>query len=213
MLQLAIDTRPARRAETVAWERAEARAWLDLYSAAPVAWARSVGLHARTSEDGVVLAWAATGRRYFSRAIGLGVLRPASAATVAEIVRTYERDGIHAFLLQSMPDCRPGSYVRLLAGHGLEPFDRPARVVRGFDASVVPAAGERDLRVAKLARRSADEWVAFLEPVYRLDTGAWLPHLIGREGWHQYVAREDGRVVAARGAYVGPDGIAWLGMD
>jgi len=41
----------------------------------------------------------------------------------------------------------------------------------------------------------------------------WLPNLIGRCGWHQDLAREDGIVVAARGMYIGTDGIAWLGMD
>jgi hypothetical protein len=49
--------------------------------------------------------------------------------------------------------------------------------------------------------------------VYRLDAGPWLPALIGRPGWHQYVAREDGEIAAARGMYIGADGMAWLGMD
>jgi hypothetical protein len=52
-----------------------------------------------------------------------------------------------------------------------------------------------------------------MERVYRLDTGRWLPELIGREGWHQYVVREAGQLVGARGMYIGSDGIAWLGMD
>jgi hypothetical protein len=49
--------------------------------------------------------------------------------------------------------------------------------------------------------------------VYRLDTGPWLQRLIGRPGWHEYVAREGGEIVAARGMFIGPDGAAWLGMD
>jgi len=40
-----------------------------------------------------------------------------------------------------------------------------------------------------------------------------LPRLIDRAGWHQYLAREHGQLVAARGMYIGPDRIAWLGMD
>jgi len=64
-----------------------------------------------------------------------------------------------------------------------------------------------------VSRDSADEWVAFMERVYRLDTGPWLPELIGRAGWHQYVVREAGELVGARGMYIGSDGIAWLGMD
>src|SRR5207248_5416566 len=48
---------------------------------------------------------------------------------------------------------------------------------------------------------------------YRLETGPWLPRLIDRPGWHQYVVRERGEIVAARGMHIGPDGTAWLGMD
>jgi hypothetical protein len=46
-----------------------------------------------------------------------------------------------------------------------------------------------------------------------VDTGPWLRRLVGRPGWHQYLVREWGEPVAARGMYVGPDGLAWLGMD
>jgi hypothetical protein len=60
---------------------------------------------------------------------------------------------------------------------------------------------------------TAHEWSDFLQRVYRLDTGDWLPHLIGRRGWHQYVAREGGEVIGARAMYVDPTGYAWLGMD
>src|SRR5690348_18109846 len=145
MLRLVIDTTPASRQETVAWERAEARAWPGLESAAPAGWAADVGLAARMTDDGVVLSWAATGRRYFSRAIGLGVLRPAGAEVIEDVIGAWRRAGIDAFLLQSMPHCRPGDFVERLEAHGLAPFDRQDRVVRRVDASVVPVARDRDL--------------------------------------------------------------------
>ena len=65
----------------------------------------------------------------------------------------------------------------------------------------------------RVTEASAAEWVEFMERVYSLDTGPWLPRLIGRPGWHQYVVREAGEIVAARGMHIGSDGIAWLGMD
>ena len=64
-----------------------------------------------------------------------------------------------------------------------------------------------------MGRQTADEWADFLQRVYRLDTGGWLQELVERPGWHQYVARDQGRFVAARGMYLGPDSIAWMGMD
>jgi len=209
-----IDTSPVDLRAAIAIEAAEARAWSDLYTAAPRGWAATVGLETREVAGALVLRWAATGRRYFSRAIGLGVTAPASAEAIDVILDGYEEAGISMFLLQSLPHCRPARYETWLRERGLEPFDAQDRVVRGgrpLDAAA-PTSG-REIAVEPVSRESADEWVAFMERVYRLDSGPWLPELIGRAGWHQYVLREGGELVGARGMYIGPDGTAWLGMD
>ena len=114
------------------------------------------------------------------------------------------------FLLQSLPHCRPVDYERWLREFGLEPFDAQDRLVR--DASPLPLTsipgGDRELTVERVTEASAAEWVEFMERVYKLDTGPWLPRLIGRPGWHQYVVREAGEIVAARGMHIGSDGIS-----
>jgi hypothetical protein len=162
-----------------------------------------------------VLRWAATGRRYFSRTIGLGVVKPASRGAIEEILDGYDRAGITMFLVQSLPHCRPAEYERWLREFGLEPFDAQDRVVRDCGPlTVAPTlVGDRELTVERVKHTSCGEWVEFIERVYRLETGPWLARLIDRPGWHQYVAREGGEIVAARGMHIGPDGTAWLGMD
>src|SRR5712692_10337886 len=60
-----IDTRPVDRATAAAIEAAEARAWTDLYAAAPAAWATEAGISAREVAGAAVLSWGATSRRYF----------------------------------------------------------------------------------------------------------------------------------------------------
>jgi hypothetical protein len=210
-----IETSPLDPRAVAAIEAAEARAWADVYSAAPADWAAEVGLGFREVAGALVIQWAATGRRYFSRAIGLGVVEPASGEAIDEILRGWDEAGISMFLLQSLPHCRPEGYEDLLRERGLEPFDAQDRVVRDGSPLAIPVEppGDRDLPVERVTAERADEWADFLQGVYRLDTGSWLQLLIGRPGWHEYVAREDGEVVAARGMFVGPDGAAWLGMD
>jgi hypothetical protein len=212
---VAIDTAPVDLRAAAAIEAAEARAWADMYAAAPADWAASVGVGSREVGGALVLSWAATGRRYFSRAIGLGVGRPASEAALDEILEGYREAGITMFLLQSLPHCRPARYESWLRGRGLEPFDVQDRVVRDGRplASSASWLQGRELVVERVDRESRDEWADFLQRVYRLDTGPWLQALVGRPGWHQYVAREGGEIVAARGMYIGADGAAWLGMD
>jgi hypothetical protein len=209
-----METTPVDAATVAAIEAAEARAWEDVYAAAPRGWATQVGLGTHRVGETLVLHWAATGRRYFSRAIGLGVTEPAEERTVDEVLSVWERLGIGMCLVQSMPHCLPVAYEGWLRERGLRPFDRQDRIVRVEGATASPSApARRALKVERVARSTAEEWSSFLQRVYRLDTGAWLPLLIDRPGWHQYVAREHGRIIAARGMYVGADGIAWLGMD
>ena len=210
-----IDSSPVDLRTAASIEAAEARAWADLYAAAPADWATDVGLATRKVAGALMLQWAATGRRYFSRVIGLGVAEPARPLAIDEILAGYDDAGISMFLLQSLPHCRPGEYEGWLRERGFEPFDAQDRVLR--DGSPLAAARvpptSRELAVERVTRETAEEWVEFLERVYRLDTGPWLPNLIGRAGWKQYVAREDGAVVGARGMHIGADGTAWLGMD
>jgi hypothetical protein len=209
-----MDRAPVSLANAAEIEQAEARSWADLYDAAPADFAREAGLTTRKVGGTLALSWAATGRRYFSRAIGLGVVEPATEAQLNQILAGWREAGITMFLLQSLPHCRPAVYEDWLRERGLEPFDAQDRIVRDgsllADGSAFPG---RELLVERVDRGSADEWAEFLQRVYRLETGHWLQELVGRSGWFQYVARADGEIVAARGAHIGPDGTAWLGMD
>lgn len=210
----AIDTTPVERAAAAAIEAAEARAWADLYAAAPPRWAAQVDLGWRQIGGALVLHWGATGRRYFSRAIGLGVAEPASEATIDAVLGLWREHGIEMFLLQSLPHCAPGGYEGWLTERGLAPFDAQDRIVRGAEPIVAaPGSGEREIVVERVASEGAGEWSRFLQDAYGLDTGPWLPRLVGRRGWRQYVAREGGEIVGARGMFIGEDGLAWLGME
>ena len=119
-----MDTTPVDDATAATWEAAEARAWADLYAAAPAEWAAEVGQGTRWLGDTLAIHWAVTGRRYFSRAIGLGVTAPATEAGVDDILALWERLGISMCLVQSMPHCAPAGYTDWLRERGLEPFDQ-----------------------------------------------------------------------------------------
>ena len=79
--------------EAAAIEAAEARAWADMYAAAPPEFARAAGVRTREVGGALVLSWAATGRRYFSRAIGLGVAAPVTPEALDRILEVWEEEG------------------------------------------------------------------------------------------------------------------------
>jgi hypothetical protein len=206
-----LDTTPVDLATAAAIEAAEARAWRDMFKAVPPDFAAAAGVRFREVAGALVISWAASGRRYFSRAIGLGVAEPVTDAALDDIIGAWERAGIEMFLLQSQPHCRPAEYEGWLRQRRLEPFDAQDRIVR--DGRPAAPAPPLEYDVARVTRESADEWAEFVQRVYRLDTGAWLQALVDRPGWHHYVARDGGEIAAARSMYIGPGGTAWLGID
>ena len=157
----AIDTSPLESRATAAIESAEARAWADVYSAAPADWAAEVGLGFREVAGALVIQWAATGRRYFSRAIGLGVVEPASGEAIDEILRGWDEAGISMFLLQSLPHCLPADYEGLLRERGLEPFDAQDRVYRDGSPLAPLDPSDRPPAVERVTPETGDAWAEF----------------------------------------------------
>src|SRR4051794_9670654 len=116
----AIDTSPVDLRTAASIETAEARAWADMYAAAPRDFARSAGVATRTVGGALVISWAATGRRYFNRAIGLGVIEPATPEALDDVVDGYAEAGIGMFLIASQPHCRPRGFEDALRERGFE---------------------------------------------------------------------------------------------
>src|SRR3954454_23478364 len=85
---------------SAAIEAAEMRAWKDLYAAAPPAFARAADMETTEIGGALAIRWAATGRRYFSRVIGLGATQPATEDALDALLAWYEQHGVAMFLLQ-----------------------------------------------------------------------------------------------------------------
>src|SRR4051812_39314441 len=125
-----MDVTPVDAATAASTEAAEALAWTDLYAAAPAEFAAAAGVASERVDGALVLRWAATGRRYFSRTIGLGVTGPATPEQIDRILEVFEREAISMFLLRSLPHCQPAEYDGWLCERGLEPFDAQDRIMR-----------------------------------------------------------------------------------
>jgi hypothetical protein len=153
-------------------------------------------------------------RGHFNRPIGLGVVEPATHELVRDLVAGFRAAGVSRFMLLEQPECRPAAYLDWLRDEGLRPYGAWERVVRGAKPLPDLPPGGREIAVEPLTDRAVEEWTAFIAGVYGLDCEPWLSALHGRSGWSHYLAREDGRVVAARSCFVPRDGrLAFLGID
>src|SRR6266513_461763 len=100
-----LDSTPVALSAAAAIEAAEARAWRDMFEAVPSGFASAAGVGVREAAGALEISWAATGRRYFSRTIGLGVAEPVTEAALDDVLDGYQQAGITMFLLQSLPQC------------------------------------------------------------------------------------------------------------
>jgi hypothetical protein len=192
-------------------ELIERDAMIDMYAAAPAGFAAAFGLEVVRAGSAGMLTLRAVPDTFFNRALGLGVEREATEEEVEAIVDHYAAAGVSRWWLQPSPTLKPAHARGWFRARGLVPAQRVwAKFAR---APVAPTAVESPLRIAEAGAEQAADFalaasLGFGAPPPFRD---WLAALVGRPGWHCYVAYDGDRAVAA-GALRMDDGQAWLGI-
>jgi hypothetical protein len=202
-------------ADEGAWRRFEAierDAWLDLYAAAPPAFAAATGLAAARLGPITLLAMRAVPDTQFNRLLGIGAQTPVSEAELDDALARRAAVGSRRFFLNLVPWSRPDSLPAWLAERGLVRYHRPwAKFHRG----AAPSAGMDSPLVIR--RIGPDRAMDFALPV-AAGFGApplfqgWLAALPGRPGWGIYVAYDGDRPIAGAALFQ-QRRQAWLGID
>jgi GNAT superfamily N-acetyltransferase len=202
--------RPNSAASAAIVERAEADAWLSMYRHAPTSLANALGVTATAYGTVAVLGMAHADFRLVNRAIGLGIGEPATEERLDEILAVYHGLGVGAFVVQVSPEAQPAGLAAWLAARGLVAGSAWAKTLRGDQP--VPSVPS-DLTVRPLLTADAatfgDVAIGGFEmpaPFAPLFAG-----VVGKPGWHTYLAYDGDEPVATAGMYVDGE-VAWLGM-
>jgi len=186
------------------------RAWEDLYKAAPPAFRAKHTLLARYVAGALVITSSGLHLAHFNSAIGLGTQSPASEEDIDNLLQSFRIAGAAKFYIHSVAEVQ-APLENLLMTKGLRIASSWDRVIRdGAPVSGLPATVPQ---VEQVDIATASEWAAFIDGIYHLPTAPWLKELVGRSGWHHYILRENGSIVAARSMFVDHDNQAWLGID
>ena len=189
----------------------EAAAYRAMYAAAPRELATSLGLAVREVDGATLLLARGIPDPFFNRAIGLGVLRPASEAGLDAVIAAYRDAGARSWWIHLAPGAEPAVLPAWLERRGFAPAKRRAwaKVLRGPEpapevATPLEVRAARPGEEGPLAQTIA---AAFGMPAA---FAPWFAALAVRNGWRAYVALEGGRVVGGGLLYLdGRD--AWLG--
>lgn len=187
-------------------EFAEARAYADLLRAAPTRW----GFRADESDAGTMLVAPTFDIPLFNRAIGLGLLAPATEEWLNSIIGTYRSAGVRNFAIQLSPSAKPRQIPGWLQVCDLVARDNWAKVYRS-DEPV--SMGRILLRIDRIGREHAEIFAVIACAAFRMPNAmqSWLASTVGRSGWHHYIAW-DGTVAIACGALFVSGNVGWLGI-
>ncbi len=191
-------------------ERGEIEAMRELYSAAPRDLAARYGISVEDVGGASCLSVAALPDvTFFNRAVGLGLEREAAEDDVEAIQRHFAGLGTDAFVAVS-PDARPAGLRDLLERRGFSPGYFWEKFTRRPDAEM---DAKTDLTVERIDVSRAGDFGRVAAGGFGLPAfaGEWLAGIVGRPGWHCYLALDGDEPAACASLYVTEE-IGWLGI-
>jgi hypothetical protein len=192
-------------------ERIEIDAWRDYCAAAPAAFAQAVGLET-TDLGGPLLALCRRIDHYqFNRLMGGGLGSDADGGSLAIAASRFGEAGLKNGYLQIAPGARAAKLAERARALGLKPVERVwVKFARGDDPA--PAA-DTSLEIVEATPQQATDFARAVVAGFGMPEtlAPWLAAIVGRAGWHAYVARDGGRPVGGAAMFVS-EGRAWLGI-
>lgn len=192
-------------------ERIEIEAWRDYCAAAPLPFAQAVGLET-VELGGPLLALCRRIDHYqFNRLIGGGLGSDADGRSLDVAAARFREAGLRNGYLQIAPGPRADALEGKAHGLGLKRLER-VWVKFSRPASAAPAPSTA-LDIAEARPEDAMDFARAVVAGFGMpDTLApWLAAIVGRMGWHAYVARDGDRIVGGAAMYVSGD-LGWLGI-
>lgn len=195
---------------TDALERIEIDAWRDYCAAAPAGFAQAVGLET-ADLGGPLLAMCRRIDHYqFNRLIGGGLGTDEGGAFDTAAGR-FRAAGLANGYLQIAPGPRAAALEQRAHRLGLKRVERVwVKFARGPEPAPTP---DSDLVVAPAAPAEAMDFAGAVVAGFGMpqSLAPWLAAIVGRAGWHAYVARDGDKVVGGAAMYVAGER-AWLGI-
>lgn len=189
-----------------ALEQFEGAAWEDLYRAAPAALRERHGLRTRRAACATLLMAPGLDVLAFNRATGLGLEGPADRRAIGWIGEAFVAAGVRRYFVPVSPLAEPSALPSWLRAHGLRPYNRWVKLIRGVEEAAMP---ETRLRIERVSEEHAGDFGRIVSAAFEWPAwvGEWIAATIGRRGWLHYLAF-DGRtpVAAATLRHAGPFG-------
>lgn len=194
-------------------EKAEAMAWRDMVSAAPQPFIKNTGLTLDQIAGNTCLCCPGIPFVHFNCALGFGTHQKMVEKELDALISHYQhkKSPLYLFAVQGLHE-----YLEpMLIDRGFVPAGRWERLFR--DNRELRATAYRipqKWNIEKVGKTNAEAWADFVSDSYGIpSTKDWLFNFAVRENWAHYILQEDGKILAVRSMFTGPDNFAFLGIE
>lgn len=194
-----------------ALERVNLEALSDQYRAATTETVEQCGVVVREMGVGTLLAATRLGIVELNRLLGVGLTRTPSEAELAEMVQAFEEVGAPRYMVPVPPTEANRDVGRRLEDLGLRHYYNWMRLTR--EVTDLPVIAPSSVTVARTGPADADTFTKILAEAFGFSP-AIAPlagAVIGRPGWHHYLAYEDDEPIGTAAMFVS-GAWAWFGF-
>jgi len=192
-------------------ERIEIDAWRDYCAAAPSGFAGAVGLETIDLGGPLLALCRGIDHYQFNRLLGVGLGSDADGKSLEIAIARFRDANLENGYLQIAPGERAPTLEARARTLGLKSLPRVwVKFSRGAAPAPTPAVS---LEISEAKTAEATDFARAVVVGFGMPESLtpWLAAIVGRKGWHAYVARDGGKIVGGAAMFVsGKHG--WLGI-
>lgn len=183
-------------------ENQESLYWSEYYLCCTKRIQGSLSASMNIVEGAVCCAMPVTDTLAFNRVIGIGMDYPINNDQLEEIKKFYKQVGAKRFMIQVSPIAQPNNFDEILKENGFVHHNNWAKLYKEIDAKLPEQ--QTQIKIESLELRSIDEFDEVIHESFLFEEGAHklISQTYKRPGWKHYLAREEGKPVAAASLFM-----------
>lgn len=192
-------------------EAVEMEAWQNMFDIAPGAFRKEMNLYYKKIGGGICFVFPKYPVVHFDMVMSLGYEEPISEKLLKEVQAIYEKEQQPVYMIQYCDHQQPANATDIFVSCGFKVAGGWERITWN-PQTVEPILSGRNIRVEEVTKETVASWEQFILDLYHYPAKDWLKAFVSK-GWHNFMAYEDGEIVACRSIYLGTNKLAWSGVE
>jgi len=192
-------------------EAIEMEAWQNMFDIAPATFRKEMNLYYEKTGGGICFVFPKYPVVHFNMAMSFGYAEPISEKLLKQVEAIYKKENQPVYLIQHCEHQQPANAREIFNSRGFREAGGWERI-SWAPQQVAAISSERKITVEKVTKETVALWEQFILDLYQYPAKDWLQAFISKS-WHNFIALEQGKIVACRSVYTGKNDFAWSGVE